>query len=69
MTKKVATINLIDFRYLKLYKQRGQDFRVESCVDSIDFIAGSYLREDKVKELIYSPDWRVKTRQTKNSDF
>ena len=69
MTKKIATINLIDFRYLIQYVERGQHFRIESCIDSIDFVAGSYLEEEKVKELIYSPEWRVKTRQPRNSDF
>lgn len=68
------TINLIDFRGYETRWCYDRDvkepmvFKVEKIVNSIDHVAGSWMRKSTVKDLI-NFGWTVNVREPKDKDF
>jgi hypothetical protein len=71
MTNKLVTISLIDFRKTpRLYHEPGKGkFEIESMKNTIEFKAGSFLKDEQVRDLINKPNWTVNIRQPKEKDY
>lgn len=62
-------INLIDLRDFPQFKNSGEHFRVEKIEQSYEFVAGSYIAEKQVHDLLNYGDWTIIIRMAKDKDF
>ena len=70
MTKAVS-FKLIDWRkYAKApYHQDSDHFKIESMTNTTQFVAGGFLTENEVNDLISTGDFSITIRGAKESDF
>ncbi len=63
MATKRVTLTLIDHRGKRQRREDGECFEVYSAVNTIEWVAGGYLNDRQVREIMMRADINVKIKR------